>query len=84
MPEKRKTSRRNRPPGGPDLGEIIGARGLRWGQLVAGLEAMRMNLSLVTRGVDLINAFDRRALQNLDDVLTALEQRVWAKKGWIK
>ncbi len=43
-----------------------------------------MNLSFVARRVDLLNAFDRRALQNLDDVLTALEQRVWAKKGWIK
>jgi len=55
-------------------------RGLRWGQLLAGIEGARAQLDLAARAIDLLSKDDQERLRNARDLLAAVEQRAWSRK----
>lgn len=55
----------------------IQRRGLRWGQLLTGLEEAGRSLKDATRGQDLLPAQDQKMLDRLFIEVKGLEMRAW-------
>lgn len=57
------------------------ARGLRLGQLLAGIEGARALLAIAHRSCDLLPSVKRKQLEKADALLAAIEQAEWIRNG---
>jgi hypothetical protein len=59
----------------------IQRRGLRWGQLLVGLEEAGRSLKDASRGKDLLSAKDKKTLERLFVEVKELEVRAWVAEN---